>query len=264
MVGVAGRRLRFGQWNVASARPGTLPLVLLNGIGMNMEMLDPVANALPERRIVSFDMPGIGGSPDPVFPYTIPHMALTLAALLDRLRIDRVDVLGISWGGAVAQQFAFQHRARMGCLVLAATSPGASMVPGNSPLVAHMLDPFEFTMEKALRRNLALLYNGGGSGRVSLNAARAPSALGWACQLGAFAGWTSLPFLALLSLPVLVMADEDDQLIPPTNAHFLHNAIPGSRLDMSREGGHLFMLSRPEEFAAKVRAFLEEAPPAAR
>lgn len=254
MIGVAGRRLRVGQWHVgASGRP----LVMLNGIGMNIEMLEPVARRMSDRRVISLDMPGTGLSPDPIFPYTIPQMALTLAALLDRLHIDEVDVLGISWGGAVAQQFAFQHRARTHRLVLAATSAGNVMVPGNSPVVGHMLDPMEFSVEKALRRNLAMLYNGGGSGRVSLNAAKAPSPLGWSCQLASFASWTSAAFLPLLAMPVMVMADSDDQLIPPANAHFLHNSIPGSRLEIFEGGGHLFMLSHPEEFCVSLRAFLD-------
>ncbi len=253
MIGVAGRRLRVGQWHQDA---GGIPLVLLHGIGMNMEMLEPVARHLPSRRLISVDMPGIGQSPDPIFPYSIAQIALTLAALLDRLGVDEVDLAGISWGGAVAQQFAFQHRARTRRLVLAATSSGNVMIPGNPGLVSQLLDPLEYTVEKSLRRNLASLYNGGGSEQVSLNAAKAPSPLGWACQVGAFALWTSAPFLPLLDMPVLVMADTEDQLIPVANAHFLHNAIPGSRIDLSEGGGHLFMLSRPAEFARKLEEFL--------
>ncbi|WP_226016720.1 alpha/beta fold hydrolase [Novosphingobium sp. FKTRR1] len=268
VVGVAGRRLRVGQWHAGkvlahSADPlaegAHRPLVLLNGIGMNMEMLQPVASLLDDRLVLSFDAPGIGGSPDPIFPYTMQQMALTLAALLDRLDLPVVDVLGISWGGALAQQFAFQHRARTGRLVLAATAPGGlTMVPGNPGMVATMLDPMEYSVERTLRRNLAALYNGGGSERVSLNAAKAPTPLGWSYQLAAFAGWSSLPFLPLLDLPVLVMADEDDQLIPPTNAQVLHGAIPRSRLEMFKGGGHLFMLGRPTPFVEHLRAFLDQ------
>ncbi len=263
MIGVAGRRLRVGQWHVQPAAPGKTsapaprPLVILSGIGMNLEMLEPIASRLPDRRIISFDMPGIGQSPDPIFPYTIPHMALTLAALLDRLRIDTVDLLGISWGGAVVQQFAFQHRARTGKLVLAATSAGGTMIPGNASMLSQMLDPMEYSVEKALRRNLAAFYNGGGADRVSLNAAMAPSPLGWSCQLAAFAGWSSAPFLPLLAMPVMVMGDADDQLVPPGNAHFLHNSIPGSRLEMTEGGGHLFMLARPDSFVGKLTGFLD-------
>ncbi len=253
MVGVAGRRLRIGQWH---ADAGGTPLIILGGIGMNMEMIEPIAHELTGRHLISIDMPGIGQSPDPFFPYTIAQMALTLAALLDRLNIAVVDMMGISWGGALAQQFAFQHRARTRRLILAATSAGQMMIPGNPANVSHWLNPAEFTVESALRRNLATLYNGGGSGQVSLNAATPPSPVGWACQVSAFAAWTSVPFLPLLALPVMVMADDDDQLIPVANARFLHNAIPGSRIELSRGGGHLFMLSQPERFGHIVSDFL--------
>jgi len=265
MIGVAGRRLRVGQWHTEPPEPGKAaatsaqrPLVIFTGIGMNMEMLEPIASRMPARRILSFDMPGIGQSPDPIFPYTIPHMALTLAALLDRLQIETVDLLGMSWGGAVVQQFAFQHRVRTGKLVLAATSAGGTMIPGNVSMIKQMTDPMEYSVEKTLRRNLAMFYNGGGTERVSLNAATAPSPLGWTCQLAAFAAWSSAAFLPLLGMPVLIMADADDQLIPPANAHFLHNAIAGSQLEMSEGGGHLFMLSRPDAFIAALDGFLKK------
>lgn len=258
MIGVAGRRLRVARWRAGAQ--GHRPLVMLNGIGMNVEMLAPLATALPEREVISFDMPGIGKSPDPIVPYTIPCMALTTAALLDRLEIETADILGISWGGALAQQFAFQHRARTGRLVLAATAAGATMVPGNTSMLAHLSDPREYTVERTLRRNLASVYNGGGVGRVSLNAATAPSPLGFSYQMAAFATWTSLPFLPLLSMPVMIMADEEDQLVPPSNAHFLHNAIPHSRIEMFQGGGHLFMLSHQERFIATLRDFLDERP----
>ncbi len=55
------------------------------------------------------------------------------------------------------------------------------------------------------------------------------------------------------------MHDEEDQLIPPANAQFLHGAIPGSRLEMFKGGGHLFMLADPEGFAATLRGFLDAA-----
>lgn len=258
-IGVAGRRLNIARWHEGAGRGQHRPLLMLNGIGMNLELLAPVARALPEREVICFDMPGIGGSPDPVLPYTIPSMALTTASLLDLLGIEQVDILGISWGGALTQQFAFQHRARTGRIVLAATaSGGATMVPGNSSMLAHLSDPREYTVERTLRRNLASIYNGGGSGKVSLNAAKAPSPLGFSYQMMAFATWSSVPFLPLLSMPVMVMADEEDQLVPPSNAHFLHNAIPHSRIEMFHGGGHLFMLSQRDRFIEKLRAFLDE------
>lgn len=256
MIGVAGRRLHLARWNVGATKHP--PLVMLNGLGLNLEMLGPIARALPEREVICFDMPGIGSSPDPIIPYTMSCMALTMAALLDRLEIEQADLLGISWGGALAQQFAFQHRARTRKMVLAATTAGAAMVPGNMSMLAHMTDPREYTVERTLRRNLAMVYNGGGNERISLNAVKAPSPFGFSYQLAAFIAWTSLPFLSYLSMPVMIMADQQDQIVPPSNAHFLHNAIPGSKLEMFEGGGHLFMLSQRDRFIARMRAFLDE------
>lgn len=260
-IGVAGRRLHVARWHRGAT--GHKPLLMLNGIGMNLEMLAPLARALPEREVLCFDIPGVGSSPDPIIPYTIPCMALTTAALLDRLGIDEVDILGISWGGALAQQIAFQHKARTRRMILAATSPGGTMVPGNAAMMAHLADPMEYTVERTLRRNLASIYNGGGSGRVSLNAAKAPSPIGFSYQMAVFSTWSSMPFLPLLDVPVLVMADEEDQLVPPANAHILHNAIPRSQIHMFRGGGHLFMLSQTERFIRKLRDFLDNDPAAA-
>ncbi len=255
LIGVAGRRLHVARWNEGS--DAHRPLLMLNGIGMNLELLEPLACALPEREVICVDMPGIGSSPDPFIPYTMSQMALTMAALLDQLGVAEVDLLGISWGGALAQQFAFQHRSRTGNLVLAATAAGATMVPGNPAMMAHLADPLEYTVEKTLKRNLASIYNGGGTAQVSLNAAKAPSPLGFSYQLASFACWSSVPFLPLLRMPVMIMADEEDQLIPPANAQFLHNAIPHSQIEMFRGGGHLFMLSQRARFIEIMRDFLD-------
>lgn len=260
LIGAGARRLRVGQWHAEA--PGT-PLLMLGGIGMNIEMLEPIAAAMPGRRLIAVDMPGIGGSPDPVFPYTIPEIALTLALLLDRLASPEVDVLGISWGGALAQQFAFQHRARTRRLVLAATAAAPGMIPGAAfaPWAGTPAwpDAADLTMEGMLRRQLASLYNGGGAAQVSLNAATAPSPLGWSCQMGAYALWSGAGLLPLLSLPVLILADRDDTIVPPANAHALHTAIPDSKLVLSEGGGHLFMLSHPDRFADAIGAFLGQA-----
>lgn len=261
-IAVGGRRLRVADWRGPEWRDAPdapLPLLFLAGIGMNLEMLEPVVRALPERRVIGFDAPGIGKSPDALLPYTFPALALTTGLLLDRLGIDRVDLAGFSWGGALAQQFAFQSKARVRRLVLAATGAGATMLPGNLSILNELLDPFQFTSARPLKKTLAMLYGGGAHDPVSLNAATPPTPWGWTCQLGAFAAWTSLPLLPLIDLPTLVMADADDQIVPPANAETLHSLLPDSRLQRFSGGGHLFLLTRQAEFVAALRAFLDEA-----
>jgi pimeloyl-ACP methyl ester carboxylesterase len=256
-LSIHGRRLRVAKWNDSDQASESLPLLVFSGIGMNLELLEPLARALAPRRVVSFDMPGIGQSPDPLVPYNAVTMALAASALLDRLGIARVDVLGISWGGGIAQQFALQHRAKAGRLTLAATSAGMMAAPGNLSLLSRLFDPTEYTLGKAFQRNLAMLYNGGGKATpVSLNAATPPSPAGILGQLAALAGWTSVPLLPLLDVPTLILAGDEDEVVPPINSRFLHALIPGSELTIVCGGGHLFMLSHLAEFVAELNRFL--------
>lgn len=262
LLRVQGRRLRLARWSWRDGRPDLRPLLVFSGIGMNLEMLDPLAVATAPRPVLCFDMPGVGKSPDPVWPYNAVTMALTAAAVLDRLEIAQVDVLGISWGGGIAQQFALQHRARVGKLVLAATSAGMVMAPGSLPALARLADPTEWTMGKALQRNLALLYNGGGTGDpVSLNAATPPSPAGFLYQLAALAGWSSVPLLPLLDVPTLILAGDEDQVVPPINSQFLHALIPKSRLRLIPGGGHLFPFSHSDAFLGELDGFLASGAP---
>src|SRR5215472_13353037 len=128
-ISVAGQRL-----NVAIRAPhgdvARPSLLLMNGIGARLELLDPFVDALdPAIGVIRFDVPGVGGSPTPLSPYRVPYLAMLLRQLLDALGQRQVDVLGMSWGGALAQQFAAQYRSRCRRLVLVSTSVGALMVP---------------------------------------------------------------------------------------------------------------------------------------
>ena len=259
MLSALGRRLRVLQWRAdASKVRSANPLLVFNGIGMNGELLQPIAAALAPRRVISFDMPGIGGSPDPVVPYTAATMAMTASIVLDRLGIERADILGISWGGGIAQQFALQHRTRTRRLVLAATSAGMAMAPGSAESLARLLDPGEYTLGRSLKRTLAGLYNGGGADiPVSLNAATPPSPTGWLYQLAALGGWSSLALLPWLDVPTLIVAGDEDHVVPPVNSQILQALIRGSRFKLFPGGGHLFMLSHVDAFAAELEAFLD-------
>src|SRR5690606_9206635 len=106
------------------------PLLFFNGIGANIELIAPLAEEFTDRDVIAFDAPGVGGSPAASFPYRPWQFARMAAGILDELGYDDVDVMGVSWGGAMAQQFAFQFGARVHHLILAATSAGMFMVPG--------------------------------------------------------------------------------------------------------------------------------------
>ncbi|HWY00348.1 MAG TPA: alpha/beta fold hydrolase, partial [Mycobacterium sp.] len=140
-VAVLGQQIRV------KVRTGFgVPLVLCNGIGASLDVLDPLVAQLDrDTTVVRFDVPGTGGSPGSPVPYGFPYMAAVLGRLLSRLGLQgQVDVLGFSWGGALAQQFAFQNPVRCRRLILVATATGAVMVPGKPSVLAKMLNRRRF------------------------------------------------------------------------------------------------------------------------
>ena len=139
MLTVGGRVLRVAT---RDGDPGRPPLLLCSGIGGRLELFQPFVDVLdPRRAIIRFDMPGIGESPAPVVPYHLATVAPMLTGLLDQLGVARADVLGISWGGGLAQEFALSRPDRVHRLVLVATGPGALMVPGHPKVLLRMLTP---------------------------------------------------------------------------------------------------------------------------
>src|SRR6201987_999666 len=130
-------------------------------MGASLEVLDPLVEQLdPELTVVRFDVPGTGGSPTSLLPYGFPYLAGVLGGVLSRLGIGVVDVLGLSWGGALAQQFALQNPRRCRRLVLVATGTGALMVPGRPRVLAKMLTPRRFSDPDYAGSIAAELYGG--------------------------------------------------------------------------------------------------------
>ncbi len=132
-----------------AVRPGDheqLPLLLLNGIGANLELLQPFADRLdPRIETIRVDLPGTGQSPAPSIPYRPSTLARLLARLLDKLAYSAVDVLGVSLGGAIAQQFARDWPARCRRLILVSTATGAVMVPGSPSVLSKMVTPRRYS-----------------------------------------------------------------------------------------------------------------------
>ena len=260
MLEAGGRTLRVAHWRLDE--PSDLPPVLFfNGIGANIEAVAPLADRLVERGFVMFDMPGTGESPDPTIPYNPFVMSWTATQLLDRLGLDEVDVMGVSWGGAMAQHFALQHPKRTRRLVLAATTAGMLMVPGKPEALSKMIDPRRYIDPKFMNEHFMALYGGmtrrSGSKADHIGRLKPPSPRGYFYQLIAMLGWTSLPALPFLDKEVLIMMGEDDRIVPLVNGKILKAAIRNSRLEVFEGGGHLFLLTHAEESIACLRAFLD-------
>lgn len=258
VVAVAGRKLRV---SVRAGDPELAPLLLCNGIGARLELLDPFVAALDSRRpVIRFDPPGVGGSPPPVVPYHLATLPGVLAGLLDTLGHRRADVLGVSWGGGLAQQFALRHPGRVRRLVLVATGTGSLMVPARPRVLRHLLTARRYH-DPAYAVGIARGIYGGAMRedpeRVMklLHFCEHPRRRGYYYQLLAGVGWTSLPVLPLLRTPTLVMAGDDDPLIPLVNARLMQRLLPRGELHVYH-GGHLDLIADPRRLAPIVEAFL--------
>ena len=257
---IGGRAIRVA---VRDGTAGWPPLLLCNGIGASLELFQPFVDALDARRpVIRFDMPGIGGSPAPVVPYHLGMLSSLLTGLLDQLGYAQADVLGISWGGGLAQQFALSRPDRVRRLVLVATGPGALMVPGHPRILLRMLSPRRHRDPGHAVRIASELY--GGSARHDPSLARdllhattrLGPARGYYYQILSSLGWTSLPWLPKLRPPTLILAGDDDPIIPLVNARIMRRLIPRSQLHIYR-GGHLELAADAERLASAVEAFLD-------
>jgi poly(3-hydroxyalkanoate) depolymerase len=260
---VGGQRLR-----IAIRRPHEprgRPLLLCNGLGASLESFESLTRALDGVETIAFDAPGVGGSPAPVVPYRFRGLARLVDRLLDRLGYDEVDVLGMSWGGGLAQQLAFQHPTRCRRLILVASAAGALMVPGRPSVLGKLLTPRRY-VDASYRERIAPVVYGGDYrkhpelARAHVRESREPNWLGYWYQLFATIGWTSLPWLPFLSQPTLVLHGTDDPLVPLVNARILAALIPGAELHLL-DCGHLLVLTRVEEVSAAILRFREAGPP---
>jgi poly(3-hydroxyoctanoate) depolymerase len=191
------------------------PLLLLNGMTRPLQSWDPFVSELHGRTVVSFDAPGVGGSPTPVRPLSVAELAMLALSVLDAAGVAGADVLGFSHGGAVAQQLAHDAPERVGGLILAATSCGVGATPGSG---ADTL------------RHLGSSLDG--------KPWPLPDPLGLLWQSLAVSSWSSIPFLGSILAPTLVVCGSRDSVVPPSNSRVLARRIPDATLVMLAGRGH--------------------------
>jgi pimeloyl-ACP methyl ester carboxylesterase len=209
------------------------PLLLINGMTRPLQSWEPFTQELRGRTLVSFDAPGVGDSPTPVLPLSIPGLATLAVAVLDAAGLHDADVLGFSHGGAVAQQLAVDFPSRVRRLVLVATSCGVGATPG---------------------RRRDLLAGLGTPDGASAWPQADPIGLFW--QSLAISNWSSIPFLGAISAPTLVVSGTRDRVVPPSNGRVLAGRIPGASLVMFPAGHDLQRAEHARTLARVVERFL--------
>jgi pimeloyl-ACP methyl ester carboxylesterase len=241
------------------------PLLLINGIGAHIDMWASMEQALPGTRLIAFDAPGTGRSATPFLPLTLDLLAEVSERLLDRLDYDRVDVLGYSFGGLVAQFLARRAPERVRRLVLAATTPGWGGVPGSVWTLSQMSTPLRYYWRPYYDQVIGQLM--GGRARDDPDFVRAhgnaralnpPTPWGYLWQLLAMTtnpgtiGW-----LNRLTADTLVITGDDDPVMPLANAMLLARHIPSARLVVAPGEGHLLLMDSASHALPVIRSFLD-------
>lgn len=259
-VDVQGLRIRTAR--VAAAEPsGSPPLLIINGFGANLENLYPLMDSLAGRDLITFDIPGLGGSTKPLIPIRLKGLAVLTEKLLDHFQVDSVDIMGVSWGGFLAQEFARRHQGRCRRLVLVSTSTGSLVVPGKNPL--SLLAPISSAIA-----NLANIFNRKIQDARTLDGEEKAALAhyhslsdhrrahwGRLHQLCSCWGWTSAHWLHKITQPTLIMAGLRDPLLSITNARFMASRIPDSHI-IEVKGGHFFLFKLQDEIIRPIETFL--------
>lgn len=252
-----GEELRIG------AQHGDgVPLVICSELGANLEMLEPFVEALPEAEILTFDCPGTGLSTQRNMLRRMPGYARLVSDLLDACsHTDPVDLLGVGWGGLLAQQVAHDYPQRVRRLVLVSSSPGHIMFPGRVQDMLRLTTPKRFATARRYTKIARSVYGGRAKHEPALIRENAenvilPSRRGYLSQLLAVVGFSSLPWLHRLQQPTLILAGDDDPIVPLVNARLLNLLIPKSRMQVVQGAGHLLLVTRTEDAVRYISNFL--------
>lgn len=253
-----------GDVEIAFDDIGTgLPVVFLHGFPLNRTMWDPQVGALvAECRCIPIDLRGFGDS-TAVGPYSMDVYADDVAGVLDTLQIERAVIAGLSMGGYVAMAMWRRHRHRIRALVLADTRAVAdtpemverrrSMIEAaedqGSSAVANM--QIAGMMGKTTRDKRPDIYDA-----IHRMMAQAPVA----GIIGALEAMIDRPdstsTLATVDVPTLIIAGDEDVITPPKESRIMQALIPGSRIEILQQAGHLSNVERPAAFNTVVSEFV--------
>ena len=258
-VAVAGGEIHYEE---AGRGP---PLIFVSGLGGVGSYWRPQVPAFSSRfRVITYDHRGTGASDRLQRAFSIDQMTAELAALMDALKLERAHLIGWSTGGAIGQTLAIERPQRISRLVLCSTwthcdpwfrrlfearrevlrQGGSALSAAFFPLWVYPpghVNAHDAGIEEELQQAVA------GAPPVEVAIARIDALLAFDRRAG----------LPRIKTPTLVVASDDDYVIPSYHAEALARTIPGARLEILRGGGHANTATRPEAFNRMVLEFLE-------
>ncbi|OBI91655.1 alpha/beta fold hydrolase [Mycobacterium sp. 1245805.9] len=260
-------------------------LLLIHGVGDKSESWGPVHAKLAQRfTVIAPDLLGHGESDKPRADYSLPAFANGMRDLLAVLGIERVTVVGHSFGGGVAMQFAYQYPHLVDRLVLVSAGGVESDVsfalrfaamPLGSEALAMVRVPGALPAMRVFGRAVQALLGSTKFGRDAVDTVRLLEGFKDPSALAAFARTlrsvvdgrgqyvTMLDRSYLVeSIPVQIIWGEDDVVIPVSHARTAHAALAGSRLAIFEKSGHVPHHDHPDRFVEVVERFIDSTRPA--
>jgi pimeloyl-ACP methyl ester carboxylesterase len=241
-------------------------LVLIQGMGFDRHGWDPVVRKLRRHfRLVLVDNRGSGLSDLPAGSFGVADMAGDVVAVLDDAGVRRAHMMGVSLGGMMAQELAVDHPDRVDGLVLVSTMPGwpfAFAMPAVS--VRLLAATGSMTRENALRRHAENALSPYTIERqpevvdrlVDVQRSRQASPRAVSAQAAAGARYAGRLRQTRIRARTLVVQGAADTVVDPGNGRLLADRIPGARLMIFRDLGHLLFWQDSDGFATAVVAFL--------
>lgn len=255
----AGLRVRY---RVRGDGPA---LLMINGLGLPLEFWHPLEARLGRFQTITVDPPGSGHSSVPRGRFGLREHAGVIDDLLEHLGIDSASVLGLSFGGMMAQELARRSPRRVEKLVLASTTCGLGGMPSPPMALTAVFNPVSLYSPAYFRKIAPLIYGERIVGdpalldeHLEIRRHCRPSLRGHFVQLRAVSEWTSRPWLRHLQMPVLVIAGSDDQLVPAVNGRIIAEAVAHGRLEIIDGGSHLCVLQETARAARLIGDFLDE------
>jgi pimeloyl-ACP methyl ester carboxylesterase len=237
-------------------------LLLVPGIPAIASDWAPLAERLSgSRRVIAYDNRGSGASTVTPAPYTCAQLAADAVVLLDELGIERADVFGMSLGGMIAQELALGWPDRVSRLVLGCTHCGLehAALPDREAGRAFALETDDWA--ERMRALAPFAFADGVDGEllgrfIEKKARDVQDPEGYRGQIAAALAHDTYDRLPQIECPTLIITGDGDRVIPGVSSEVLHERIPGSRLEVVADAGHLFFLERPRESLRLLEDFL--------
>lgn len=262
-------RAEIGGLSIAYERTGHgPPLVLLHGFTHDSRVWSEQLASLSDHfTVIAWDAPGAGQSPDPPDRFGISDWAHCLAGLLDGAGVQQAHILGLSWGGVLAQELYRHHSERVLSLVLADTYAGwKGSLPEPIPqerlaacLQDALLPPSEF-----VPRYLPGMFSESPPQEARDKLARIMAdfhPIGFRLMASAMAVADTRDLLPNIQVPTLLLWGDADRRAPISIGRQMRDAIPGSRLEIIPGAGHVSNLEAPARFDSAVRNFCSTVAP---